>query len=71
MSELDRFREAVAAAGPPDAQPDALELCEMLWLACHLQPAGEDAAEPTAPRRPPPATVETGTAPPPAEPVPP
>ncbi|RKS71941.1 hypothetical protein BZB76_4752 [Actinomadura pelletieri DSM 43383] len=32
---IDRLRKALSAIGPP---PDARELSEMLWLACHLSP---------------------------------
>ncbi|WP_067794950.1 SAV_2336 N-terminal domain-related protein [Actinomadura formosensis] len=39
---IDRLREALSAIGPP---PDARELSEMLWLACHISPApGERSA---------------------------
>ncbi|NDU71625.1 hypothetical protein GWI34_03145 [Actinomadura sp. DSM 109109] len=61
---IDRLRDVLAAIGPP---PDARELSEMLWLACHISSAGEQApapppvgppaadrpADPAAPLRPP------------------
>lgn len=40
MSDIERLRAVLAATGPP---PDARELSELLWLACHM---GED--EPVA-----------------------
>ncbi|TYK49226.1 SAV_2336 N-terminal domain-related protein [Actinomadura decatromicini] len=36
---IDRLRDALSAIGPP---PDARELSEILWLACHITPS-EDA----------------------------
>ncbi|MEU5994675.1 SAV_2336 N-terminal domain-related protein [Spirillospora sp. NPDC047418] len=60
---IDRLREALSAIGPP---PDARELSEMLWLACHITPA-EPAPTPPVPPVPPratPAAPEAG--PPPA-----
>ncbi|MGP4023856.1 SAV_2336 N-terminal domain-related protein [Actinomadura sp. 3N407] len=50
---IDRFREVLEAAGPP---PDARELSEMLWLACHISPPGQDA--PPDPPVPPPKVSE-------------
>ncbi|GAA1782195.1 caspase, EACC1-associated type [Actinomadura chokoriensis] len=47
---IDRLREALSALGPP---PDARELSEMLWLACHITPAEAEPAP--APPVPPPA----------------
>ncbi|MEV0662649.1 SAV_2336 N-terminal domain-related protein [Actinomadura luteofluorescens] len=35
---IDRLRDVLSAVGPP---PDARELSEMLWLACHISPSGE------------------------------
>ncbi|MCP9950133.1 hypothetical protein [Actinomadura madurae] len=37
---IDRLRDALSAVGPP---PDARELSEMLWLACHISPSEEAA----------------------------
>ncbi|NKZ03892.1 caspase, EACC1-associated type [Actinomadura latina] len=73
---IDRLREALSAIGPP---PDARELSEMLWLACHITPAEERPSPapppPVAPapeiRQPPtPATPATPAAPPPHAPEP-
>ncbi|MFG2249567.1 SAV_2336 N-terminal domain-related protein [Spirillospora sp. NPDC048823] len=50
---IDRFRDVLEAAGPP---PDARELSEMLWLACHISPPGQDA--PPDPPVPPPQISE-------------
>ncbi|TDD33829.1 hypothetical protein E1287_18525 [Actinomadura sp. KC06] len=41
---IDRLREALSAIGPP---PDARELSEILWLACHISPP--EAARPAPP----------------------
>ena len=50
---IDRLRDALSAIGPP---PDARELSEMLWLACHISPPAEEAAPaPPPPPLPPPA----------------
>lgn len=43
---IDRLRDVLGAAGPP---PDARELSEMLWLACHISPPPEEAAPPAPP----------------------
>ncbi|MGI5203961.1 SAV_2336 N-terminal domain-related protein [Spirillospora sp. CA-108201] len=44
---VDRLRGVLSAVGPP---PDARELSEMLWLACHISPSEErPAAVPPAP----------------------
>ncbi|TDB80342.1 serine/threonine protein kinase, partial [Actinomadura sp. KC216] len=56
---IDRLREALTAIGPP---PDARELSEMLWLACHISPT--EAAPPVAPAAP----EEPAEPPPPAAP---
>ncbi|TDD76631.1 hypothetical protein E1293_26795 [Actinomadura darangshiensis] len=37
---IERLREALSATGPP---PDARELSEMLWLACHISPPQQEA----------------------------
>ncbi|MFE9103904.1 caspase, EACC1-associated type [Actinomadura geliboluensis] len=72
MSGIDRLRAALAATGPP---PDARELSEMLWLACHLAPAEEEpspappAAPPVAaepPEEPPAPPPSAAPSPPPA-----
>ncbi|TDB97185.1 SAV_2336 N-terminal domain-related protein, partial [Actinomadura sp. 7K534] len=44
---IDRFREVLGAVGPP---PDARELSELLWLACHI--SGPEETAPSAPVRP-------------------
>lgn len=70
MSGIDRLRAALAATGPP---PDARELSEMLWLACHLAPAEEEPS-PAPPAAPPVAAeppAEPPAPPPPAAPSPP
>ncbi|WP_329094612.1 SAV_2336 family protein [Actinomadura citrea] len=60
---IDRLRDALSAIGPP---PDARELSEMLWLACHISPAGE---QPSAvPPVPPPVVDEPVDAPAPPKP---
>ncbi|MEU4822796.1 SAV_2336 N-terminal domain-related protein [Actinomadura sp. NPDC023710] len=60
---IDRLRDALSAIGPP---PDARELSEMLWLACHISPAGE---QPSAvPPVPPPVVDEPVDAPAPPNP---
>ncbi|WP_412520051.1 hypothetical protein K8Z49_18700 [Actinomadura madurae] len=67
---IDRLRDALSAIGPP---PDARELSEMLWLACHISPPGE-AAPPGPPVLPPVSegrADEPGLATPPAPPAPP
>ncbi|SNS59808.1 FtsK/SpoIIIE family protein [Actinomadura meyerae] len=46
MNGIDRLRAALAATGPP---PDARELSEMLWLACHITPVAEDETSPAPP----------------------
>ncbi|MFA1545055.1 caspase, EACC1-associated type [Actinomadura chokoriensis] len=65
MSEIDRLRGALAAIGPP---PDARELSEMLWLACHITPA-EELPAPAAPA-PPPAAPDAAEVPQPPPPAP-
>ncbi|MER7542466.1 SAV_2336 N-terminal domain-related protein [Spirillospora sp. NPDC127506] len=68
---IDRLREALSAIGPP---PDARELSEMLWLACHIAPAEErpPPASPAPPHAPaskaprPPAPPAPAAPPPPA-----
>ena len=62
----DRLRDVLSAIGPP---PDARELSEMLWLACHITPAGERPAP--APPAPPPDFPAPPQAPPPQAPPPP
>ncbi|GAA4224370.1 hypothetical protein GCM10022254_03650 [Actinomadura meridiana] len=71
---IDRLREALSAIGPP---PDARELSEMLWLACHISPPErqepshppdvprtvEEPAEPTTPGPPAPAVPSPPSAP--------
>ncbi|SNR51727.1 SAV_2336 N-terminal domain-related protein [Actinomadura mexicana] len=60
---IDRLRDALSAIGPP---PDARELSEMLWLACHVSPPAE---RPFAvPPVPPPVADEPVDAPAPPEP---
>ncbi|TDE30659.1 SAV_2336 N-terminal domain-related protein, partial [Actinomadura sp. 6K520] len=44
---IDRFRDVLGAVGPP---PDARELSEMLWLACHI--SGPEETVPSAAVRP-------------------
>ncbi|WP_396454183.1 hypothetical protein, partial [Actinomadura sp.] len=61
---IDRLREALSAIGPP---PDARELSEMLWLACHIAPA-EERPPPAAP--PPPHAPASKAPRPPAPPAP-
>ncbi|MGI5416746.1 SAV_2336 N-terminal domain-related protein [Actinomadura luteofluorescens] len=60
---IDRLRDALSAIGPP---PDARELSEMLWLACHISPSGE--RPPAVPPVPPPAVDEPVDAPGPLKP---
>ncbi|GGT87823.1 SAV_2336 N-terminal domain-related protein [Actinomadura citrea] len=60
---IDRLRDALSAIGPP---PDARELSEMLWLACHISPAGEQPA--AVPPVPPPVVDEPVDAPAPPKP---
>ncbi|TDC60387.1 serine/threonine protein kinase, partial [Actinomadura sp. GC306] len=43
---IDRFREVLGAVGPP---PDARELSELLWLACHI--SGPEETAPSVPPR--------------------
>ncbi|MGH3242186.1 MAG: hypothetical protein ACRDNL_17555, partial [Spirillospora sp.] len=65
---IDRLREALSAIGPP---PDARELSEMLWLACHISPPAEQ-PRPAAPVRPEPPEEPAAPprpAPPPAPPA--
>ncbi|WP_433477299.1 SAV_2336 N-terminal domain-related protein [Spirillospora sp. CA-142024] len=64
MSEIERLREALSAVGPP---PDARELSEMLWLACHISPAPEQAipARPVSPPVPDEPADAPGLVPPP------
>ncbi|WP_242901018.1 SAV_2336 N-terminal domain-related protein [Actinomadura terrae] len=55
-SDLDRFRDVLAAVG---LRPDAQELSEILWLACHLSLSDEKPEpSPTAPAPPPAPPVE-------------
>ncbi|MEU9839330.1 SAV_2336 N-terminal domain-related protein [Actinomadura sp. NPDC048032] len=66
---IDRLRNVLSAVGPP---PDARELSEMLWLACHISPSEEPA--PSAPPVPPPVPDERADdpgGPRPPEPAPP
>ncbi|GAA4382082.1 hypothetical protein GCM10023088_47180 [Actinomadura verrucosospora] len=66
---IDRLRNVLSAVGPP---PDARELSEMLWLACHISPSEEPA--PSAPPVPPPVPDERADdpgGPGPPEPAPP
>ncbi|HEU5032213.1 MAG TPA: SAV_2336 N-terminal domain-related protein [Spirillospora sp.] len=73
---IDRLREVLGDVSPQDA-PDARELSEMLWLACHIAPARDEPApgapappraeEDAAPRTEP---AEDEVAPPPPEPAP-
>ncbi|MFB4310664.1 SAV_2336 N-terminal domain-related protein [Actinomadura sp. GTD37] len=64
--EIDRLRAALSAIGPP---PDARELSEMLWLACHIAPAGEPPS--AVPPVPPPAVPGSPEVPrPPVPPAP-
>ncbi|MBT2208604.1 SAV_2336 N-terminal domain-related protein [Actinomadura sp. NEAU-AAG7] len=44
-SDLDRFRDVLAAVGPA---PDARELSEILWLACHV-PVPDETPKPASP----------------------
>ncbi|WP_433467389.1 SAV_2336 N-terminal domain-related protein [Spirillospora sp. CA-128828] len=64
MSDVERLREALSAVGPP---PDARELSEMLWLACHISPAPEQAfpARPVSPPAPDEPADAPGLVPPP------
>ncbi|XRQ11847.1 SAV_2336 N-terminal domain-related protein [Actinomadura welshii] len=69
---IDRLREVLGAVGPT---PDARELSEMLWLACHISPPAEE-PPPSPPVPPQPSTAEPGTVPglatpPPRPPAPP
>lgn len=57
---IDRLRDVLGAVGPP---PDARELSEMLWLACHISPPGDS---PPGPPSPPRREEETGSEPGPA-----
>ncbi|MFI0371322.1 SAV_2336 N-terminal domain-related protein [Actinomadura sp. 1N219] len=67
---IDRLRDALSAIGPP---PDARELSEMLWLACHISPPEEQARparpveteEPAEPPRPAAPSAPSAPAPPP------
>ncbi|QKW34204.1 caspase family protein [Actinomadura sp. NAK00032] len=70
MSEIDRLRAALAATGPP---PDARELSEMLWLACHITPAEQEPspAPPAPPAAVPDAPEDLPAPPPPPAPSPP
>ncbi|MEU9866669.1 SAV_2336 N-terminal domain-related protein [Actinomadura sp. NPDC048021] len=66
---IDRLRNVLSAVGPP---PDARELSEMLWLACHISPSEEPV--PSAPPVPPPVPDERADdpgGPRPPEPAPP
>ncbi|MEO3822575.1 SAV_2336 N-terminal domain-related protein [Actinomadura sp. B10D3] len=67
---IDRLRDALSAIGPP---PDARELSEMLWLACHISPPGEAAppGPPVLPPVPEERADEPGLATPSAPPAPP
>ncbi|MEV4000821.1 SAV_2336 N-terminal domain-related protein [Actinomadura sp. NPDC049753] len=66
---IDRLRNVLSAVGPP---PDARELSEMLWLACHISPSEE--RPPSAPPVPLPVPAEPADdpgGPEPPEPAPP
>ncbi|GAA2252659.1 hypothetical protein GCM10010402_04780 [Actinomadura luteofluorescens] len=60
---INRLRDVLSAIGPP---PDARELTEMLWLACHISPSGEQ--PPAVPPVPAPAVDEPVDAPGPLKP---
>ncbi|TMQ92387.1 hypothetical protein ETD83_27340 [Actinomadura soli] len=72
---IDRLRDALSAIGPP---PDARELSEMLWLACHISPPEArppsppvmpaEPEEPAGPPRPAAPPAPTPPAPPAGEP---
>ncbi|MFI0483712.1 SAV_2336 N-terminal domain-related protein [Actinomadura sp. 9N215] len=62
---IDRLREALTAIGPP---PDARELSEMLWLACHISPPAEQ--RPSSPVPPTPRQEPAEPPPPPPSPAP-
>ncbi|TDD59357.1 SAV_2336 N-terminal domain-related protein, partial [Actinomadura rubrisoli] len=53
MSGFDRLRGVLASLAPPEAPPDAQELSELLWLACHMSAPAQRAPEPAAPGLPP------------------
>ncbi|WUH97402.1 SAV_2336 family protein [Spirillospora sp. NBC_00431] len=68
---IDRLSEALSAIGPP---PDARELSEMLWLACHISPPAEQPGPHSPPppeTRDEPADAPHPAAPPAAAPAPP
>ncbi|QXJ24503.1 hypothetical protein AGRA3207_005838 [Actinomadura graeca] len=69
---IDRLRDVLGAVGP--RAPDALEMSELLWLACHLPTTGGEpertgpapvppAAEPADAASPPPVPATPGPAP--------
>ncbi|MEU8305725.1 SAV_2336 N-terminal domain-related protein [Actinomadura sp. NPDC048955] len=60
---INRLRDVLSAIGPP---PDARELSEMLWLACHISPSGEQ--PPAVPPVPSPAVDEPVDSPGPLKP---
>ncbi|GAA0238361.1 hypothetical protein GCM10009527_038700 [Actinomadura nitritigenes] len=49
---IDRLREVLGAVSPHGA-PDARELSELLWLAAHIAPAGDEPAAPAPEPAPP------------------
>ncbi|WP_149260823.1 SAV_2336 N-terminal domain-related protein [Actinomadura sp. K4S16] len=66
---INRLRDVLSAIGPP---PDARELSEMLWLACHISPT-EEQGPAVSPATPPVADgpVDAPSPPKPPEPAPP
>ncbi|WP_141578109.1 SAV_2336 N-terminal domain-related protein [Actinomadura sp. WMMA1423] len=60
---IERLRDVLSAFGPP---PDARELSEMLWLACHISPAEKQG--PAVPPVAPPVVEEPADAPGPLKP---
>ncbi|MEU8122702.1 SAV_2336 N-terminal domain-related protein [Spirillospora sp. NPDC049024] len=63
---VNRLRDVLSAIGPP---PDARELSEMLWLACHISPTEEHG--PAFPPATPPVADQPVDAPSPTKPPPP
>lgn len=65
---IDRLRDVLSAVGPP---PDARELSELLWLACHISPPEEQAPSvPPVPLPVPDEPEDASGAPKPPEPAP-
>ncbi len=70
---IDRLRDVLTAIGPPDAPPNARDVSEVLWLACHIASTEEPVpgpAPPDAPQAPAGARENLGPEPPAVAPTP-